>query len=112
MAKIILLLSATLLFTIINFLKTKKIMSNIQDLIAKADLLQQTLDAKQAAIQQAIVDLQTTVSDLQAQIANGTDQVELNTLSNKLSAIQADLESTQVPPTQTNETEPAPVEGE
>lgn len=67
----------------------QKIMATLEELNAKADALQASVDAKQAAIAAAI-------ADLQAQIAAGSGATaeQLQGVVDKLSATQADVDST------------------
>ena len=71
-----------------------QIMATIQEITAKVDQLQISLDNEQAAITAAISGLQQTITDLQASIVSGGTAAERQAVLYKLTAITADLEST------------------
>lgn len=75
-------------------LKLDNIMATIQDLTAQVDELQAALDAEQQQIADAIAALQQTITDLQEMVADGGTAEERQALSDKLTAIKADLEAT------------------
>lgn len=81
--------------------KTNTMANNLADLSAQVDDLQTSLDAKQEQIQTALDGLEATIVDLQAQIAAGAnDPAAIQAISDKITAIKTDLESTPVTPTQ------------
>lgn len=69
-------------------------MATIQELNAKVDTLQTTIDETQAAALDKITTLETTVQELRDQIANGGDATELQAIADKLDAATADLKAT------------------
>lgn len=73
-------------------------MPTLQELNAKVDELQGSLDAEQVAIQAAIDGLTAVAADLQTQLdaaiaAGGTD-ADRQALLDKITAIKTDLEAT------------------
>lgn len=72
----------------------EQVMATLQELTTKLDGLQAALDAEQAQIAAAIAALQATVADLQAQIADGATPAQLQTIIDRITAIQTDLEGT------------------
>jgi seryl-tRNA synthetase len=73
-------------------------MPTLQEISAKADELQASLDAEQVAIQAAIDALNAVAADLQTQLdaavaAGGTD-ADRQALLDKINAIKTDLEAT------------------
>ena len=69
-------------------------MATIQEITAKVDQLQISLDNEQAAIVAAIAGLQQTITDLQTSIVSGGTEAERQAVLDKLTAITADLEAT------------------
>ena len=78
-------------------------MASIQELSAKVDELQVSLDNEQAAIAEAIDGLNQTIVDLQEQLAAGATPEAIQAVIDKVVAVKADLEGT------VGDTEVAPV---
>lgn len=69
-------------------------MASIEELSAKVDALQVSLDEEQAAITAAIDGLNQTIVDLQAQLAEGATPEAIQAVLDKVEAVKADLEGT------------------
>lgn len=69
-------------------------MPTLQELSAKVDELQVSLDAEQVAIQAAIDGLNETITTLQGQVAEGGTSEERQAVLDKLESIKTDLEAT------------------
>ncbi len=82
-------------------------MALIDDLNAKVDALQASLDNEQAQVANAINALNETVAGLQAQLADGATPEQVQALIDKIGAITTDLEGTIADaPTETPTDEP------
>jgi peptidoglycan hydrolase CwlO-like protein len=93
MKKIILALVAIdICFSIINYKKIKNMAQTLAELSAQVDDLQTSLDAEQDKVTAAVDALNATIKDLQDQIANG-NTADIQAISDKLTAIKTDLES-------------------
>lgn len=69
-------------------------MPTLQELNAKVDELQTSLDAEQVQIQAAIDGLNSVIADLQGQVAAGGTDADRQAVLDKLNAIKSDLEAT------------------
>ena len=93
-------------FTTINS-KLDRIMATFEEISAKVDALQASLDNEQAQIAAAIEGLNQSIVELQNQIANGATPEQLQVLANKLDDIKTDLEGTIADPSTGDEETPA-----
>lgn len=72
---------------------------NLTDLSAQVDDLQASLDAEKAKIASALDGLEATIVVLQAQVASGNPApAAIQAISDKITAIKADLEGTSLVP--------------
>ena len=79
-------------------LKIERIMATLEEVSAKADLLQQTLDQVQDKVAAGTAQLVNTINELKAQIATGsTDTAALQAIADKLDASISDLNTTVIP---------------
>lgn len=76
-------------------------MPTLQEISAKADELQTSLDAEQQRVSDLLAEkdttiatLNTTITDLQALVANGGTEEERQALLDKLTTLKTDLEAT------------------
>ena len=81
-----------LLNQIVNKLNLLEI--NIQELTAKVDLLDATLQSEQESIALALAGLNQLVTELNALVADGGTEAERQALADKLDVITADLAAT------------------
>jgi hypothetical protein len=88
------MLSVLTAIVIINFITTLRIMATIAELSEKVDELQASLDAEQEKIAAAIGALKQTIADLQAVLAEGATPEAIQAVVDKVDAIKADLEAT------------------
>lgn len=78
-------------------LKIDKLMATVEEISAKADILQQTLDAVQDKVSTGTAAVQAEIANLRAQIASGASAPQLQAIADKLDAAIADIGTTVIP---------------